>query len=148
MRAGGLVLIRRPKCHSAKPIRLLPKQVNRFQQDRTTLGVRPTRLLTGWMPLQRPYGTPPKIRRLALRRMTSKRCRCLTEQIARRKSKGSDLNNKWPSFREAVFPLMRGPIDGDRDVSLRLCTIAQRRHRHVTYSHRSGRFPRWWREAL
>jgi hypothetical protein len=142
MRAGGLVLIRRPKCHSAKPIRLLPKQVNRFQQDRTTLGVRPTRLLTGWMPLQRPYGTPPKIRRLALRRMTSKRCRCLTGQIARRKSKGSDLN-KWPSFREAVFPSMRGPIlkkarlgaghsillhrdsvrggrhDGDRDVSLR-----------------------------
>ena len=35
----------RPQCHNAIATQAQPKPVNRFQQDRTTLGVRPTRPL-------------------------------------------------------------------------------------------------------
>src|SRR5450631_4098428 len=67
---------------------------NKFEPDRTTPAVRLTRPLTDWTPRPRRYGTPPKIRPLALRRMISRKRRCLTGPVWRRESDGQETTRR------------------------------------------------------
>jgi hypothetical protein len=90
MRASGLVYSRRPKCHRAIANQAQPKQVNRFQYDRTILAVQQTRRLMDSMPRQRHYGTPPRIRRPGQNPTMPKRYPSLTGLAKRRKSNGKE----------------------------------------------------------
>jgi len=87
-RPGRLVFTRRRKCQRAIATQLLPKQVNRFQQDRTTPAVRQTKPLMAWTPPPNRCGTRQKTRLLVPRRMISKKHRYLTGQARRQKFEG------------------------------------------------------------
>src|SRR6267142_2342302 len=61
-----------------------------FQRGRTTPAVRLTRPRMAWTPRPKRYGTPPRIRPLAPRRTMSKKRRCSTGPVWRRKSDGKE----------------------------------------------------------
>ena len=106
MRARGLVYSReKPQWHRRIASQAHPKPANRFQHDRTTLAVRPTKPSMDLTPRPKRYGTRQKTHRLGLTRTISRKHRSLTVPGLHRESNGrvsayAQWNRSLPPWRD------------------------------------------------